>query len=248
LLGYIFDILVKVLKYEENNPDEKFKLHRMTEFSKYGEIIARCMGYPKDEFINVYESNRQIQVDEIIESSQLATVIMCMMFQKYGPDNGDPRQEWDGTPSELLGEINEIVENPKWSLKIDTKDKYFPKRANSLSRRLNELAPTLKEKGLKITRDREPNAQGTKHIIIRNISSEPSEPSENGKSCSNLAESSGDTSDDIKRSKNISSENIAQIRAQNGVSDDTDDTDDIIHDSIGNDQRSELDCQIAKIR
>ena len=224
LLGYILDILVKVLQYEENNPDEKFKLHRMTEFSKYGEIIARCMGYPRDEFIKVYERNRQIQVDEILDSSQLATVMMCMMFQKYADS-----KEWDGTPSALLGEIKNIVDTEKWNLNIDTNDRYFPKRANSLSRRLNELAPTLKEKGLVITSYRESNAHGTKKIKIRNISSEPSEPSENGKPCSNLAESSDDTSDDIDRSKNISSENIALIRAQNSASDDTDDTDDIIH-------------------
>src|SRR6476620_12650378 len=44
LLGYIFDILVKVLQYEENNPNEIYKMTRMTEFSKFGEIISRCMG------------------------------------------------------------------------------------------------------------------------------------------------------------------------------------------------------------
>jgi hypothetical protein len=140
LLGYILDILVKVLSYNERNPDEKFKLYRMTEFSKYGEIIARSMDHPKNEFIKVYERNRQIQVDEIVESSQLAIVIICMMFQKYVDS-----KEWDGTPSALLGEIKNIIETEKWNLNIDTSDRYFPKRANSLSRRLNELAPTLKD-------------------------------------------------------------------------------------------------------
>ena len=173
LLGCILDILVKVLNYEQNNPDEKFKLSRMSEFSKYGEIIARCMGIKNDEFIQAYERNRQIQVDEIVESSQLATVLMCMMFRKY-----EELEEWNGTPTELLGEIKNIVETEMWSLNIDTSDRYFPKKSNSLSRRLNELTPTLKEKGLEITNYRESNAQGTKKIKIRKISSEPSEPSE----------------------------------------------------------------------
>lgn len=173
LLGYILDILVKVLNYEKNNPDEKFKLSRMSEFSKYGEIIARCMGATNNEFVQAYDQNRQIQVDEIVESSQLAVVLMCMMFRKY-PE----LQEWVGTPTELLGEIKSIVETEKWNLNIDTSDRYFPKKSNSLSRRINELTPSLKEKGLEISNYRESDAQGTKKIKIRKISSEPSEPSE----------------------------------------------------------------------
>jgi Bifunctional DNA primase/polymerase, N-terminal len=186
LLGYIFDILVKVLEYEENNPGKKFKMYRMTEFSKYGEIIASCLGYPDDEFINAYERNREIESDEIIDSSQVAIVIMCMMYQKYGDCEGDLRNEWAGTPTALYGEFKNIVETEKWNLNIDTKDKYWPKRANSLIRRLNEIKPTLKEKGLEISFYKENDRNRTKMIKIRKISSEPSEPSANQKSCSKI--------------------------------------------------------------
>jgi len=173
LLGYIFDILVKVLQYEENNPAQKYSLYRMTEFSKYGEIIARCMGYPDDEFIKVYEQNRVIQVDEIIESSQIATCLMYMMYTKYGEANNDYRSEWDGTASALLGEFKAITDiyASANELNIDTRSKDWPKKANVLRRRLNELAPTLKEAGLQITFYKEADKNRTKKIKIRKLSS-----------------------------------------------------------------------------
>jgi hypothetical protein len=223
LVGYILDILVKVLAYKENNPDQKFKLSRMTEFAKYGEIIARCMGYKDDDFIEAYKRNKEIQTDEIVDSSQVATVIMCMMFEKYGEFEGDLRQEWIGTPTELYGEIKSIVDTEKWNLNIDTKDKYWPKSASSLIRRLNEIIPTLKEKDLEITYFREPNKQGTKKIKIRKIPSEPSEPSEDQNLCSKTPKSSdgiSDNTDDIVDSDNTtSSENNDQIVLKMEVSD-----------------------------
>jgi hypothetical protein len=169
LLTYIFDILVKVLAYEENNPDQKFKLCRMTEFSKYGEIIARCMGYKDNEFINAYERNRVVQAEEIIESSQVATVLMYMMFTKY-PE----LQEWKGTPTALYGEVRSIVETDAVrdipELNIDIKDRYFPKNVKSFGKRLNEIRPSLKEKGLQITEERDNDKNRTRKIIIKSVS------------------------------------------------------------------------------
>ena len=52
LLGYIFDILVKVLgRIGEVNLQE---LPRMADFAEMGELIARCLGYRDNEFINAY--------------------------------------------------------------------------------------------------------------------------------------------------------------------------------------------------
>ncbi len=171
LLGYILDVLVKVLDYESNNPNQRFKLSRMTEFAKYGEIVARCMGYKDNEFIEAYKRNREIQTDEIIESSQVATCLIYMMYTKYDEPNRDFRLEWDGTASALLGEFKAITDTDVGGLNIDTKNKYWPKNANVLRRRLNELAPTLKEAGLEITFYKSVDRKRTKNIKIRKISS-----------------------------------------------------------------------------
>ena len=233
LLGYIFDILVKVLKYEEENPEtvKNFKLSRMTEFAKYGEIISRCMGYADNEFLRVYKENRNLQVDEIIEFSQVATALMCMMFRKYN----DPEYEWDGTPTALFGEIKNIVDTDKWDLNIDSNSHQFPKSPNALSRRLNEVKTILKTKGLVITNYRETDKQGTKKIKIRKISSEPSDRQKSENHAQKHLNSSDDISDDtdeINNNRKISSENNSQNHAQNGDFCRYDDTDDIIHTSM----------------
>jgi hypothetical protein len=228
LFGYILDILVKVLEYEEQNPDEQFKLTRMTEFAKYGEIISRCMGYPNNAFIEAYERNRQIQTEEIIEFSQVATVITYMMFDKY-----DNQNEWDGTASGLLGEFKSIIETDENrdipQLNIDVKNEYWPKNGNALRRRLNELIPTLKQIGLEFTFYKATDRNKTRRITIRKVASDPSDASEEANSCSNMddfsdanADANPNGSDD---SETIASEDISKNRAQNNVSDAKDATD-----------------------
>jgi len=212
LLGYILDILVKVIEYEENNPEtiKKFKLSRMTEFAKFGEIISRCMGNKDNEFINAYKKNREIQVDEIVEFSQVATAVICMMFRKYDNDI------WDGTPTALYTELRNIAESDKWELNIDTSDRYWPKNVKSLGRRLNEIKPTLKAKGLEIINYRDADEQRTRKIKIRKVMSETVETSRSEKSCSkldNLMDKTSDNMDDIE----VKSENVNLNCAQNEV-------------------------------
>ena len=46
LLGYIFDILVKVLQIKQNGGITILNgLNRMADFEEYAEIISRCIGY-----------------------------------------------------------------------------------------------------------------------------------------------------------------------------------------------------------
>ena len=51
LLGYIFDVLVKVLKYEKEHPQglELEDYPRLADFAEVGEIVSRCMGNEKME-------------------------------------------------------------------------------------------------------------------------------------------------------------------------------------------------------
>jgi hypothetical protein len=199
----------------------------MTEFAKYGEIISRCMGNKDNEFLEAYKRNREIQIDEIVEFSQVATAIICMMFEKYDKD------VWDGTPTALYGEIKNIAETEKWNLNIDTNDRYFPKSVKSFGRRLNEIKPTLKAKGLEITRYEESDQQKTRKIKIWKVLSETSETSEGQKSCSNLDKSSDKTSDDTSNNEKMSSEENGQNHAQNhGFGQETR-SDDILRCSVG---------------
>ena len=86
----------------------------MADFTEYGEIISRCMGYGDNEFIDAYNRNTELQIDEVIKSSQVATCLIHMMFVKYKDGfiqaDGSKTYDWIGTPSQLLVELDTIAE------------------------------------------------------------------------------------------------------------------------------------------
>jgi hypothetical protein len=171
LLGYILDILVKVLDWKNNgSPIILDGLPRMSEFAEYGEMISRIMGNPNNAFLDAYYRNIALQSEEVIENSAVAICVRDMMFEKYTEKNNDNREEWKGTPTALLGELKQIADDP--NLNIDTKTRFFPKSANALSRRLNEIAENLKSIGLIIQWSKEDKKR---IIMIRKITS-PSSP------------------------------------------------------------------------
>ena len=53
ILGWVFDVLVKTLRYRKENP-EKIKLKeypRMADFAESGEIVSRCIGYAENSLL-----------------------------------------------------------------------------------------------------------------------------------------------------------------------------------------------------
>jgi hypothetical protein len=81
LLGYIFDILVKVLQLKSNGgiADEIKGLPRMADFAEIGEIISRCMGYDNNKFIDAYYRNIDLQVEEAIAANPVGNAIIKLM-------------------------------------------------------------------------------------------------------------------------------------------------------------------------
>jgi Bifunctional DNA primase/polymerase, N-terminal len=169
LLGYILDILVKVLKFKEESPSFKLDEYpRMADWAEYGEIISRCMGYQENEFVNAYNANIELQAEEILDSSLVATTLRELMFTKY-----ESQKEWTGTVTCLLIDLETVTEG----LKIDTRSKYWPKAASVLGKKLIELEPSLKQIGLVIERSQDDKKR--KIIMIRKLPTLPTLPSEN---------------------------------------------------------------------
>jgi hypothetical protein len=175
VLGYIFDTLVKVLRFKESEKIELKEFPRMADFAEYGEIISRCMGYPHNAFIDVYNRNTELRIDEVIESSEVARCLMYMMFEKYKDGfmkiDGSRTEDWIGTPSQLLGELNAIAISETSDLNIDVRDADWPKAAHILRRRTNEIMSTLKEKGIEIEYLTNQGAEKSRGIKIRKIAS-----------------------------------------------------------------------------
>ena len=202
LLGCIMDILVKVLKWKQEGKKLNLKLKRMAEFTEYGEIISQCMGNPEGVFVEAYQTNINSQIEEIIDSSQVAGCLTHWFFEIWLPrieklitNNSNYNGEWSGTATVLL----DILESVAGKLKVNTKTKFWPKAPNSLSRRLNEIATPLKDIGIEI--EFTVNDRGkARTITIREISSSSSSSSTDP----NQARNSPKNDDDIKSEDKIS--------------------------------------------
>jgi hypothetical protein len=136
LLGYIFDILVKVLTRIGEVKLEG--LPRMADFAEMGELIARCLGYEHNVFIDAYTTNIQFTNQEAIDSSPVATAIINLM---------NIHAVWSGKAEKLRTELVRIVTSNE-DLQGLLNSKGWPRSPQSLRSRLNEITPNLKEIGI----------------------------------------------------------------------------------------------------
>lgn len=228
VLGYIFELLVKVLQVRKNGGVEIKGYPRMADFAEIGEIISRCIGYANDEFLDVYYRNIELQAEEAIEAHPIGTSVVILMESKA---------EWIGTATELLAKLEDVAAENR----INIRDKLWPRTPNWLSRRINEVRTNLREKG--ITVEKKTSDNSNKELIIRktqentenrklSILSYISTASQNY--AQNQVDSTVDTksvSDDlptaVKMSTGLSTENHAQYAG----SVDKGDKDDIIRSS-----------------
>lgn len=156
ILGGILDTLVKAMQILPSVTLQNFP--RMADFAKWGVAIAQALGYAKDEFINSYNANITAQNDEVLEGTPVATAILAFMADK---------DEWEGSASGLLKELRALAENDH----IDVRASKWPKAANILTRRINEVKPNLMEAGLNIEyiKDTVGNKRGRYIKITKNI-------------------------------------------------------------------------------
>jgi hypothetical protein len=132
ILGGVFDVLVKALSIKPEM--ELSNLPRMADFAAWGCAISVALGYSQDDFLKAYKTNISQQTETVLNENIVAIAIMAFM---------EDRDEWEGTPSELLRALNsDSFEH------VDIYEKYWPKGANILMRRMNELAVNLKAVGI----------------------------------------------------------------------------------------------------
>lgn len=171
LLGYTFDVLVKVLQFKSNNPEFSLPggLNRMADWEEYAEIISRCIGEKDNEFQRVYQDNIGVQIDEAIAASPLSMAIVELMKDKINDETGEIielKTEWQGKATQLSEELNNIAIEV---LNINIqKLKSWPKSPNYLSRRLNEIKTNLREKGIEIEKGIK-DKKDNRLIIIRKV-------------------------------------------------------------------------------
>lgn len=195
LLGYIFDILTRIIKWRQDNIGVELvkEYPRMADWAEWCEIIAHCIGEKEaGAFMTAYNENIDLQTQEVIEGSDIA--IALQIFIQSRPD-----MIFDGTATVLLHELNKIsMQND-----IDIRNRYWPKTANRLSRGLRILQRTLREIGIEVEWYKDTNTKNkTRKMKIVFLSS----PSSDRHNEENHAQN--DRSDD----RTISDDTLQELR------------------------------------
>jgi len=140
LLGALLDVLVRAmtLRYSIRLPG----LPRMADFALWGCTIAKALGRSEEDFLAAYEGNTEARNEEALQASPVAAMVVELI---------EAQSEWEGTPSELLADLEKLAEEHR----VNTKAAGWPKAAHSLSRRLNEVRPNLAAVGIAVATRRD---------------------------------------------------------------------------------------------
>jgi hypothetical protein len=133
LLGAIFTALSGAMA--EIDRVQLTGLPRMADFARWGCAVARALGRTDADFLDAYGVNIATQNETAIENSPVALVVIELV-EREG--------EWEGTPTETLARLLMVAE----TLKIDVREKAWPKSGSTLTKRINEVIPNLRKAGV----------------------------------------------------------------------------------------------------
>ncbi len=135
ILGAISDTLAGALKIY---PTVKLPvLPRMADFATWGYAIMEAAGGAGLAFLQAYRKNIAGAVEEAVTSDIIGAAVIEFMTDK---------DEWKGTATDLIEKLNELPS-------VDEKDKAWPKRPNTLTRRLNRIKSALADYGIRVNTD-----------------------------------------------------------------------------------------------
>lgn len=145
IVGGLLDALARAMQVEPGLMPRS--LPRMADFARWGAAAAIGLRLNPLDFLRAYERNVGRQNEAVIEASPLAQALLAFM---------SGREEWEGTPADLHGQLHPIAEE----IRVDMRSKRWRKNASWVSRRLKEVMPSLLAMGLKVESDRGPGSRG----------------------------------------------------------------------------------------
>lgn len=108
------------------------KAPRMADFALFVTAAEKALSWEENEFINIYNENRETAVDQGIESDPFATAILELMKRT---------DEFEGNATQLLSEAARYVDERT------RRSKAFP-TSRSVRNRLRRINPSLKKKNI----------------------------------------------------------------------------------------------------
>ncbi|HOD29426.1 MAG TPA: DUF3854 domain-containing protein [Syntrophales bacterium] len=134
ILGAILDAVSCALK----NVDRiQLNSHpRMADFAKWVTAAEESLGWMPETFLNLYRQNIQDMMSLSLDADMVGTAVLLFM---------DGKTEWQGTATELLNQLEEVVDERT------SKAKGWPRGAHILSGRMKRAATALRAQGISVT-------------------------------------------------------------------------------------------------
>jgi hypothetical protein len=108
----------------------------MADFERFGEAVARALGFEPGEFQRLYAELVRAGIDRALESNAVAQVLDKYFEERISPWN------WQGTAGQLYDLLNHqiIPDRGTW-----------PKSPKGLADQLRRIAPAYRAKGIEIS-------------------------------------------------------------------------------------------------
>ncbi len=107
----------------------------MADFAVWGTAAAPALGWTDDHLINVYFKNRQAGHELALDASPVGAALRALT----------ERAEWIGTATELLNQLNAMVDE------ASRRARTWPTTGRALAGALRRLAPNLRAIGIEVT-------------------------------------------------------------------------------------------------
>ena len=136
MFGGLLDVMVSTM--ERVKTVSTSGINRMADFARYGRATALALGKTEEDFDRAYREVMDSQNRGIIENNYLALTILEMM--------NDQKEPIETNMKDLYEKLTTTAKNN------NLKSENWPKDSTAMSKRLTELAPTLKMQGITITK------------------------------------------------------------------------------------------------
>lgn len=133
ILGALFTAIQVALPGYKNVTDLPNEI-RMMDFAQWGVAASKAFATTNNiDFVSILMANRRHSSKPMLEDSILNSVLLKFMQAKMS---------WSGTATDLIQELSKLINAN------EAMDRTFPKRANQLTKELNQSITTLKQFGI----------------------------------------------------------------------------------------------------
>lgn len=154
VLGGLCTAISEALRNEKTFRLKKYP--RMADFAHWVVAAEPALPWPKGGFMEVYDTNRSSVVELSISEDVVGEVL------RSWANTRQRRDDWEGTASELLAELEKVADDKA------QKSKSWPKSAHALTRRLNRLCNFLRAVGIDLVTNAR-TTKGSRAVIIKEI-------------------------------------------------------------------------------